>query len=315
MRLDTNPEFAHYIGVVDTQSRFGKSTREKTMENVATEQPTEDTMETATESPLAKAVSNWLAQPSLISCNPENPEDREFLEMLRSAAEAHNLQLATNFAPDDLDSLLLEGPNGTNIPAGYEIQVQPLKQRSASAGEKMEMIALCIFSVPTFATVVGFEQNGEKVGEEFIYESLKAAFSTKISNSVRPAQGSTKLKSESLPRTVLEFIASRRTSVDTSTFNELATSIVKILRENGMRTMSKSNLRQVFMSKAQAATLYPAVDDRIWVDVLDLAISTAQSKNLDPATLIQWRDDREQASAIDDIDGLSLADFKSMTLE
>lgn len=190
------------------------------------------------------------------------------------------------------------------IPEGWGIYVLPISQRGRDGNE---LIGVAVVPVPSFDVVANDDR-----GAEFIQNSVIDAFAAKVANSIRPRGGDTKLGTE-YPRTLEDFITSRRggASGEMKAFNTIAPDVVKFMRNKGLRTLDKTKLRMVLMSKVAAEAEYPKIEQTVWEKILDSMIAKARAEGLDTSVLQGWKETRDEAAIDigDEIDLDALGDF------
>lgn len=176
------------------------------------------------------------------------------------------------------------------IPEGYGLLILPISKRGTDGNET---IGAAIVAVPTLATTAGYSVDGNSVGEDFIQDAVLAAFSVKVANAVRPRADGT--VAGSIPRTLADFLESRKRGEGFKTYTAIASDMVKALKEKGLKNITTSMLRQCLSSKQAAESFYRTVSQDKWVKILDAMIGLAAKRSLDPAILIDWKNTRDEA--------------------
>lgn len=176
------------------------------------------------------------------------------------------------------------------VPEGYGLLILPISKRGA---EGNETIGAAIVAVPTLATVAGYAVDGNEVGQDFIQDAVIASFSVKVANAVRPRADGT--VAGSIPRTLADFLESRKRGEGFKTYTAIAPDMVKALKEKGLKNITTSMLRQCLSSKQAAESFYRTVSQDKWVKILDAMIGLAAKRTLDPAILIDWKNTRDEA--------------------
>lgn len=201
-------------------------------------------------------------------------------------AEAYIQQVQTVCSDDSLKTNckdVLE--NKATVPEGYGLAVIPIAKRQ-EGGKGNKVIGVAIAVMPDAAYVAG-----QPKGVDYITGVVQDSFMAKIANAVRPRDDGGE---GTIPFTLEDFLTSMRGKESLKTFNELAPVFVKALRQKGMKSITPVILRQALQSAAFAEQHYGLVDQAEWLKVLDVMISKAKAKQLDPGVLVSWKETRNE---------------------
>lgn len=210
----------------------------------------------------------------------------------------------TYFAPDDVATkgaeylaqvLSLENlPHRLNFdpeqtfPEGMGLYILPLTKRSEVKGEGRKVLGVAISAVPSLELLAGL---GDR-GRDFLESAITSAYATKIASSLKPDEKGNLPDGANLPKSVEDFIESRREISTYGYFSEFAKKYVPELKKK-IPFLTAVILRQIFQSKAYAAD-FKSVKDEFWTKLLDLAISKGNAEHKDVSQLVNWKDTREQ---------------------
>lgn len=186
--------------------------------------------------------------------------------------------------------------NYTNdVPPGYGMLILPISKRDEAAKKRVN-IGVAICAVPSLDLLA---EQGDK-GMQYVVDAVIDAYAVKINNAIRPkADGSV---SASIPFSVDDFLTSQRGKEGFKVYSEIADDFVAWLREKGLKSINKVVLRRVLQSKVEAEQLYPRIPQGEWNKLLDSMVAKATKLGKDPATLVNWKNTREQVQAIEDED-------------
>lgn len=189
------------------------------------------------------------------------------------------------------DGALKSNFDGSSVPDGFGIAVDPIKKRVENEGNVTVGVAVCV--MPDMETIAEY---GDGKGLEFIKDAVNDKLMAKIAHSFRPRNNETqadRVKREaSVPTTIEAFLTSARGDGSLKTFTQLSSDFVKALRKMGLSLMSSAILRQTLSSKEFATAQYPKIPDASWDAILDKMISNAKAEKLDPAILVHWKETR-----------------------
>ena len=148
------------------------------------------------------------------------------------------------------------------------------------------MMAVLLLAVPDVATIAEHEQ-----GAGFIRDTIVSNLMERAASAVRP-RGSDPFMADAsvLPFTVEQFISPARRGEGLATFRALAGDFVKVLKKKGIPFLSVSLFRQILESRAFAESQFPAIPQEKWETVLNVMVSAAGKKGLDPAILNHWKE-------------------------
>ena len=188
-------------------------------------------------------------------------------------------------------------PNA-EFPAGYGLMVLPigetvpeLKDGKPTGKNKRVTKHVAVAAVPGLGVLVQHE-----AGKNYVADAVKAAISAKLRNAFtrveNPHDQETGVK---LPFTIEQFIEKGEKGAEDlglGTYNELATGMVKAIRNMGI-SLDKAILRQCLQSTAFAKGVFPAVDQSFWVLVLNKAVAVANEKGLKDTIFRSWLNTRD----------------------
>lgn len=222
---------------------------------------------------------------------------------LESASEAINTAIQ-----------ICDANNGTKVynfdpaedfPEGYGLAIAPRNERNKETNTNVT-VGVTIAAIPEFALL-----NETPEGQTFIHDVITDKLISKMQNAVRVRSDGS--QAASIPLTVADFITSNRPDGVLKAFRTLQTAYVKLLRDKGLKLMTVDILRQTLQSSAFAEQQFPRVQQSIWQDILTSMIHRAESDNLAPGALLEWKETRDTAGlpSVDDVD-LAGLDFDDL---
>lgn len=167
---------------------------------------------------------------------------------------------------------------------GWGIAIIPQTERQKEKGNVV--IGVSVVAMPEPETILS---SGE-AGQTFVREAVI----DKLMN--RAANFATQKKLKAL-ESIEAFIETLKKGEQLATYNDIAPDVVKALKAQGMKTMTNVILRSCLQSRAQAETQYPNVSQEMWVTVLQKMNEIAKTKKLDPSTMQNWLETRDQTEA------------------
>lgn len=160
---------------------------------------------------------------------------------------------------------------------------------SSSDDNKTIFSKLYVCSVPEFSTIIA-------EAPSFVENILTRVFADRVLSSQRLNKlGEV---TASLPVTVKDYTERRSTAIDMTTFNILATPLLKVLAKKNIN-LQKPVLKQCLSNAAMAATISPKTDQSIWEDLLKRMVTVAESNNYDAAVFTHWLETRNYGTAVE----------------
>lgn len=201
-------------------------------------------------------------------------------EQLAEAGPAIDAAIAT---AEQVGCPVLQNFDGDNFPDGYGIGIRGLAKRGES------MMAVLLVAVPDVSTIAEHEQ-----GATFIRDTIMGNLLEKAAATVRPRGNDPFMADASiLPFSVEQFISPAKRGEGLATFRALAGDFVKVLKKKGIPFLSVSLFRQILESRAFAESQFPAIPQEKWQTVINVMVSAAEKKGLDPAILRHWLETRD----------------------
>lgn len=221
---------------------------------------------------------------------PDAMQDaQEYLAKVTALDPAPNIQMNWDTEKDQVQD-------------GFGIAVVPISKRTEGKGNVV--IGVAVAQIPDPATIAKHEK-----GQEFISSLITDVCIAKVANSVRPRSDGT--TAGSMPKSLEDFIESRRGRESLKAFTETANVFVKALRKKGLKMMTAPLLRQILQSKQFADNMPIPHTEGLWERVGEKMIALAESKKLDASVIRNWLETRDQVeiSAVEELDVDALDDL------
>lgn len=219
-----------------------------------------------------------------------------YISALSAHAEQHELEVLSNFE-------LADGVN-----EGWGLVIAPVQERLPDPEDpsrnKLIAVGFVIAQVPWVDVVLA-----HAAGKDLIENALVAMLIPKVINAVKPALvGEVAVTDlQSMPRSLDDFLVRAKKGETYAVFNQLADKFVEVLKERGIKELTKTMLKKVLSNTGAAKTYYPNIDQRNWVITLETMISQAEKLGLDPSLFHRWIETRDEATIAEsslEIDGI-----------
>lgn len=185
------------------------------------------------------------------------------------------------------------------FPENHSVIVYPIKERIEPApaeGPKSEIVRIVVQAVPSLELA---QADGQR-GNGYIEDAFYGAIAVKLANAARALikEGES---GSSLPVSTADYFEVTRDS-GLATFDALAKGVLDALAKQHkvFKMLNKNNFRKCLSSKPFAMATFQMIEQNgIFAVVLNKMIELANKDGLDPQILVDWRDNRENAQALD----------------
>lgn len=223
-------------------------------------------------------------------------------EVQKKVYEPENLESASDYI-NEVVSICNE--NGVNpvfnfdpakeLPENYALAVVPLTKRVPERGNVVENVLITV--VPSVASLLE-DENGLKW--------IKKQVTDGLIRQVAHAAKSKDNELQSLPFTIEDFVTTSRSS-GLAGFNHVASDFITVLKQLGMRFLTKPLFRQLLASASFAASQFSNVTQEQWEVILHKMIESCKSEGIEPGLLEHWLKTRNETEvSVESIDLSSL---------
>ena len=234
---------------------------------------TENTPEATRQPTLQDVDRKYFAPDSLES-------GQQYINSVLEICEAAGIEAVFNFDTD------------AHFPDDYGLAVIPITKRVADEGNVIR--GICIAAIPSVDLILS-NDSGKSYANKLIQDSLIR----KVASEAKPKDDGSLT---TLSFKIEDFTTTSR-SGGLAAFNSIASAYVKILREKGLKFMSKALLRNVLQSASFAEQQFPRLEQKNWEVVLNSMVQHVIKEGVDAGVLQHWLATRNSVEvALEDID-------------